>query len=89
MRGDMMYFDLDSWEKALDRYINPDFYCPANGPTWLERKAVMYYCEICEFATSTLWHIQNGSYHREVCEDCYQAFIESEADYLELQMEDR
>lgn len=69
--------------------IQPDFDCPATDPVWLERKKIMHVCEICEFATDVLLHIHRGSYHREVCRDCYQAFIESEADHVGLIMENR
>ena len=49
----------------------------------------MHECEVCEFTTDVLLHINRGTYHREVCWDCYQAFIEGEADDLELKLENR
>lgn len=66
-----------------------DFDCPACGKVRLERRETMYECEVCGFATAALFHIDRGSYYREVCWDCYQAFLESEADDAELKMEDR
>ena len=42
-------------------------------------------CEICEFATSVLFNIHRGNYRREVCWECYLAWLEVEADNVEME----
>ena len=46
-------------------------------------------CDKCGENTDTPLIIDRNGEFGEVCWDCYQAFIEGEADDLELKLEDR
>lgn len=46
-------------------------------------------CDLCPYNTDSPLIIERNGECLEVCYDCYQAFLEGEADDLELKLEDR
>jgi len=49
----------------------------------------MQLCDLCPYNTDTPLIIERNGQYLEVCWDCYQAYLEDEADHIELIREDR